>query len=230
MDYISHSQLLKNNTHLHSVNKSMMSLQSGTSSALHSELQDWATNQSSFSPLKPAKLSAKQRLEKIRHERALALVNPKKQFDESKYPVWLFKKQEDPVLNKLLEDEEIEKNLKAQIGEPHDFDMVLAEHRARSLERDLGLDFQRKGKEVYNSGGPFMIEMNLHSAGMPLKSLIEKVETTLLEPSSEVEEGDMGSQLGSNTGSRKGSMRRKSTIVMRGKRGIGLGEYGLRED
>ena len=64
-----------------------------------------------------------------------------KPIDESKYPSWLFKKKENPVLEKLLEDEEIERRLKAEIGEPHDFDIKLAEHRARGLEKDLGLDF-----------------------------------------------------------------------------------------
>ena len=47
------------------------------------------------------------------------------------------------------------------------------------MEKDLGLDFERKGKDVYNAGGSFMIEMNLHNAGRPLAELIDKVENTM---------------------------------------------------
>lgn len=47
------------------------------------------------------------------------------------------------------------------------------------MEKDLGLDIARKGKEVYNTGGSFMIEMNLHNAGRPLADLIDKVENTM---------------------------------------------------
>lgn len=56
----------------------------------------------------------------------------------------------------------------------------MAEHRARNLEKDLGLHIKRKGKDIYNSGGQFMIEMNLYNAGRPLGQLIDKVENTIL--------------------------------------------------
>ena len=39
---------------------------------------------------------------------------------------------------------------------------------------------QRKGKDLYNAGGKFMIEMNLHTAGRSLADLIDKVENNLL--------------------------------------------------
>ena len=56
----------------------------------------------------------------------------------------------------------------------------MAEHRARSLEKDLGLHLPRTGKDIYNAGGQFMIEMNLYNAGRPLGQLIDKVENTIL--------------------------------------------------
>ena len=104
-----------------------------------------------------------------------------KKFDESKYPPWLFKHNEDPTVNRVLQPDEHESQLQADIGSDHEeFDLRLAEHRARALEKDLGIDVQRKGKDLYNAGGKFMIEMNLHTAGRSLADLIDKVENNLL--------------------------------------------------
>ena len=70
--------------------------------------------------------------------------------------------------------------MQAKIGNPMDFDLQLAEHRARAIEKELCLNVKRKGKALFNSGGSFVTEMNLHNAGRPLKELIERVEKTLL--------------------------------------------------
>lgn len=64
-----------------------------------------------------------------------------------------------------------------------EFDMILAEHRARRVEKDLGLDQKRKGKECYQTGSPFMIEMNLHNASVPLMNLVDKIERNLVKES-----------------------------------------------
>lgn len=49
-------------------------------------------------------------------------VTPANDFDESKYPAWLFKKKENPMVKLLTADPE-EDALKAKIGNPHDFDI-----------------------------------------------------------------------------------------------------------
>ena len=89
------------------------------------------------------------------------------------------------MIRLLIESDEQELELRKRIGDPHDFDMQLAEYRARELEKDLGLDIERKGKDVYHSGGSYIVEMNLHNAGAPLNNLIDKVEKTLLAPPEE---------------------------------------------
>ena len=43
-------------------------------------------------------------------------------FDESKYPAWLFKKKENPMIKLLTQDAE-EEALKKKIGCPYDFDI-----------------------------------------------------------------------------------------------------------
>ena len=106
-------------------------------------------------------------------------VLPETNFDESKYPPWLFKKKENPIIKILTQDAE-EDALRKKIGNPYDFDLQLAEYRARKLEKDLGLNIKRTGKDIYHSGGSFMTEMNLYNAGRPLAQLIDKVEKTIL--------------------------------------------------
>ena len=69
--------------------------------------------------------------------------------------------------------------MRKQIGDVEDFDIQLAEHRARALEKDLGLHYERKGKDLFNAGGPYMTEMNLHNAGRSLQNLMEKVESSM---------------------------------------------------
>ena len=49
-------------------------------------------------------------------------VLPENDFDESKYPAWLFKKKENPMVKILTQDAE-EDELKAKIGNPYDFDI-----------------------------------------------------------------------------------------------------------
>ena len=49
-------------------------------------------------------------------------VLPENDFDESKYPAWLFKKKENPMVKILTQDIE-EDELKAKIGNPYDFDI-----------------------------------------------------------------------------------------------------------
>ena len=80
----------------------------------------------------------------------------------------------------LVNADDEEQNLRNKIGDVEDFDLQLAEHRTRALEKELGLDVVRVGKDIYSTGGQFMIEMNLHNASRPLMNLIEKVENTLL--------------------------------------------------
>ena len=95
--------------------------------------------------------------------------------DVGKYPPWLFKQKIDTRYSKLLEQDEAEKKAVAEltgISTGEEFDLRVAEHRARQVEKEIGLDVGRQGKDIYNAGGKFMIEMNLHSAGMPLKSLM----------------------------------------------------------
>lgn len=53
-----------------------------------------------------------------------------------------------------------------------------------------------------------MVEMNLHSAGIPLKNLIEKVENTLLAPPEEEEYQDKASSNRSKKGT-KGTFKRR---------------------
>ena len=87
-----------------------------------------------------------------------------KPFDESKYPQWLFKKKEDPLIKFLLEGDGEQEMLRKKEKQDSDFDLVLAEHRARKVEKDLGLDIKRAGVNIYKAGTPFMVEMNLHNA------------------------------------------------------------------
>ena len=66
--------------------------------------------------------------------------------------------------------------------EDADFDILHAEHRARKIERMLGLDRERKGKECYQTGSPYMVEMNLFNASLPLKHLVDKIKRNILNP------------------------------------------------
>ena len=79
----------------------------------------------------------------------------------------------------LLNADEDEQELRDKIGDAKDFDIQLAEHRARTLEKDLGLDLKRTGKDLFNAGGNYVTEMNLHNAGRSLQDLMSKVEISM---------------------------------------------------
>ena len=97
------------------------------------------------------------------------------------------------------------------IGSDHEeFDLRLAEHRARALEKDLGIDLDRRGKDLYNAGGKFMIEMNLHTAGRHLADLIDKVENNLL--SEDHQSSKMVNNNKSSLRSSKSVMSKKNSI------------------
>ena len=72
---------------------------------------------------------------------------------ENRLPDWMLAGQGNLHIDKVLESDDEEKEVKLRLKEDNipdaQFDLQLAEHRAKNIVSELGLDKAREGTEVY---------------------------------------------------------------------------------
>ena len=72
---------------------------------------------------------------------------------ENRLPDWMLAGQGNLLIDKVLESDDEEKEVKQRLKEDNipdaQLDLQLAEHRAKNIVSELGLDKAREGTEVY---------------------------------------------------------------------------------
>ena len=127
---------------------------------------------------------------------------------ENRLPDWMLKKNGHKYIDQVLEPDAEEKEVRSKLKKDADFDLVLAEHRAKNIVTELGLDKPREGTDIYKGSSQFLVEMNLYNASRPLDNLMEKVATNMLAE----EETEDKETKRSGSVNKGGSVRRAGTI------------------